>query len=1240
MNVKAGISSMGIFSWVIVTASVFLIMQAPARSEDKILKVEFSHLAKVLLWEKSPASYSWGAVTLHTGKNVINSSERWMDLVVKMDASVHPLETTQLTVTVDGRDDGRILARKTCEPLTPDALVRLDMLSLKANSARIMAEWRGKDGILLGMGELWAMAETAKPLPEDRKIPVILDLPEGIERVNAYPVRFGLPLPRGAVWEADGLRVLDTSGREVPSQLEIAGRWAEEGSVKWMWIDAIVSGKKGDEFFVAAGKRESGSFPAVPVKVEEKQGIFSVKTGETEYLVGKDGALVKEIISGGRTVVREGGARGLYVIDQKGRIARASGKDASALIESKGPVSAVIRIEGWYSTPEGEEVARHITRLKFTAGRPEAEVVHTLILSRDTNEVWFRDIGWEFEVLHGRDTKAVFGLAGEERDYTEGHVNFPGGWIAMNPVQKKDVPAPPQSEKKFEIPLSGIGSVSMVQKEGVLLGLEPSAIQNWNRATNPTTPWTPCLHGSYSFEILKKGSGKPLYSGARMGDWAALTGASGGLMVSCRDAAAQHPKEFEVSERFLNMKLFTSSTGRELDFRMESLMKSWGMLPLDKVRFHDKVPQKLLQDYLDFISKHDSNAIGWAKTHDMMISPAISGFDSYISSMLHSKQVFMHVSPKWIRETRAMGPLHPKDPEKFPLDETLINNLFWGKILQGLGGPNGGFVDYNAGPHWIIHSWRSGSYTIRSDSWYLYARSGDRSIRHFAQGANRAFLDNNLSHWRSEGKIPGLLMGDTGSPGSLQSRNRRSDLPVYWESSSKGNYEQATVANYDQALLDYYITGSRRAGDIMKSFVEAIKEDLKPSMKHWRVILAVRHIAQAYEFSWDPRIKELIYEIVDNSIYDPESPVLLTKARPHRSSTYKMETDGDVFVELYDLFGDSLFKKMAMAIARYNWDKEAINPPKSPSQNRSTGLLGYFLWEETGNPSVASRFDYGRRRLLAERFSDVGKGEIRLTCVSQIPRYFKGLPYAMDIIERTGDDKNQKASWIAFSSETAPVRLFLRKAGEVKSPGHYASLGKNETSMNILVKKEESASVEHFKGRKEDGIMKPWTVGDSVVLKPYTVLRYIWMGHDLHTVEDRSYGVTSIDIPKDAPGGIYELEIKGKGDYSVYTNRYAPLSIYAPEGWTPMNMLPPVRDYFNVPEKTEKGRIFFEKETVLFTPEGTPFNDGKALFGWIDIPSEKTGLWSFETIDTGKVKTENLPPFFNMGSPDLYTEKE
>ena len=68
-----------------------------------------------------------------------------------------------------------------------------------------------------------------------------------------------------------------------------------------------------------------------------------------------------------------------------------------------------------------------------------------------------------------------------------------------------------------------------------------------------------------------------LAEGEECGDYAALVGQSGGLMMACKEAARQHPKEYHVAANKINLCLFSGRAGEELDFRMPTLVKKWGL---------------------------------------------------------------------------------------------------------------------------------------------------------------------------------------------------------------------------------------------------------------------------------------------------------------------------------------------------------------------------------------------------------------------------------------------------------------------------------------------------------------------------------------------------------------------------------------------------------------------------------------------------------------------------------------
>ena len=64
--------------------------------------------------------------------------------------------------------------------------------------------------------------------------------------------------------------------------------------------------------------------------------------------------------------------------------------------------------------------------------------------------------------------------------------------------------------------------------------------------------------------------------------------------------------------------------------------------------------------------------------------------------------------------------------------------------------------------------------------------------------------------------------------------------------------------------------------------------------------------------------------------------------------------------------------------------------------------------------------------------------------------------------------------------------------------------------------------------------------------------------------------------------------------------------------------------------------MFFETAGKVFAPDGKPFQEGKPLRGWVALPADQPGLWSFESSQNQLVRLRNAAPFFAVGAPDLY----
>ena len=999
-----------------------------------------------------------------------------------------------------------------------------------------------------------------EPLKPGARIPVKIDAPDGAGDVENWPVTFGVPFAPGALWDVAELRLVDTAGREAPSQREAIGWWAPEGSVKWVRFDSLVNSR--GRYYVEARKPTSRSKPSPEVTVRKRGADIVVDTGAAQYTLGRGPSPIKEIRRGGRVVVTSRGARGLYVMDQKGALATASSKGETMLVESRGPVAACVKFEGFYAGRGGRPVARHATRLEFFAGRPEARITHTFTLSQDTNKVWFKDVGWELAVAPGAEPKASFGIARDD-------------W-----------------RKSMTQPLGANEALSMLQDSHYRQG-----------------------HGKNHFSVDRidlRGRAKKVLEGAECGDWAALHGGEGGFMVSCREAARQHPKEFAVARDRVALHLFSSRGGEQLDFRMPALIKRW-----DLKNWHEKTHSKTRRvPIVKRALKNHSNAQGWSRTSFLTFAPLAPQRPVETAkrlSRLTTAQVFAHTDPKWLCASGAMGAIHPKDTARFPDAERAIDAAFrfWEKRI-GLWGDYG-FVDYFNGPHlgyrgpggrYVAQKrYSKAMYTLKVDLWRVYARSADRNIRTYIENVARTFMDVDMAQWDGDGRIRGLFHHP---PASDLRPSMPGNLPMPWAGRAGMNYSSTT--NLDLVAWDYYLTGNRQAKDMMVAFGEGAKRLWTPAVaaREFRVLMTFRTLVQSYAFTWDPVLRAMAKATADQ-FYDPQCALSLTKNRPY-SSTYKTQVDIRAIADGWNVLGERRYHEILTKIAERWWTPLLGQWPHFYCNPQ--GVIGSFFYNETGKPSYAQALAT-QLRYSASAYDPKKDHTYGCESAASCTFVFEGLPYAMATITRSGCDREAVGSWIGYEDFGYPSSVVVWKGGEESVDLHWRSTGKGG------------------KG------------GPGSILGPGPTLELInprtYSQKDTLSIRRESAGAAHVRLTKDAPEGAYRLTAPAKGTHLCYADSRAPMVVHAPEYWRPAPaQQPAVRYYFRLPKGEKEGHIFFEGSAKLFDPDGRPWKSGKPQSGWVALPEDKPGVWSFLPVANEIVGSRNIPPFFAVGSAASY----
>jgi len=1085
--------------------------------------------------------------------------DRWLEAGIQVRPKGVTLDETRVRARLFALGDPQPIAETTVAPSRHAGRLLADLRSQRLKDARVSVELF-EAGQRTGVTEHFLASRPCEtPLENGQRIRIKLDLPEGIDSVEAWPVTFGVPFHAGALWDAKLLRVVDRTGHELPAQKEVLATWAPRGAVKWVRFDALVSSKDGCAVEIAAeGVRAA---PVTPIRVVQRDGKVAIETGVARYLLANGISPIEEIWLGDRRIATAAGTRGLYVIDQKGRVASASADGETMEIEASGPVAACVRFEGFYRTPEGDQIARHITRIEAFAAHPFANVTHTLVLTNDTNEVWVKDIGWEFAVSTGYGPTAFFAASRDE-------------WKAI-----------------YWYRLGGTGHrIYMLQDQHYRF-----------------------RQGQNHFYIAGAGTGderewRKMAEGEECGDWFMLRGDRAGLMISCRDAARQHPKEFEAQRELdytdrgrMVMHLFSNRAGEELDFRTESLVKRWDLRGW-YTRALGATTTKVEQ-YLSKVKAYRSNAVGWAKTHALQFAP-MEGADEIEApvaarlSHLHSGPVHAVAEPAWICSTRAIAAIHPRDPERFPIHEKVIERNIEREIKALEDWGDLGFVDYFAGPHYQNGNPRRYglTYTLRGDLWLAYARSGNRKIREFIAASDRSYMDNYFSHWDGEGRVSGLLHAAGGD--SWQGYGKGA-LPFYWEGVAR--METSSTTNLNNFIWMYYLTGYRRAKDHVVGYADGIKRFWTPARagQAWRSLMVMRCLIQAYGFTWDPELKAMADSTTDQ-FADAEGEILLSKNRPYRSSTYKTGVDVRALLDAWEIAGSQRYRDLALRVSVFWWEHMLGQWPLTYTNPQ--GRVGSFLYNATGEARYAQGLAVQLRQIATlynpETDEVGGYGRSAGTFV------YEGISHAQDVVARSGADRQTLASWVGYEDFDYPTSMVVQKADEAI------------VRVDVRGKPKGAGAV------------------GGIEIRPILLGRA--SGQEFNRLVQLSSGVAQVRIPKDSAPGAYEIVPPAGGRFFALAHSMVPFVLHAPMYWKPQPKSAPAhRWYFQLPEDSRDGQILFEGSGRLFDPDGQLFGGEEPLRGWIDLPADKPGLWSFQPVLSQLVRVRNVPPFFST-DPDVH----
>ena len=229
-----------------------------------------------------------------------------------------------------------------------------------------------------------------------QKIPIIVE-----NHLEGAPITMGLPFPIGELHSPDHVRVIDSSGNEIPSQITVVNTWEPiNNSVKWIWVFFFTNSDV--NYNVEYGEsiqRSPYNGPIVTsINNQRSKGFAELETEKLRVVIdkGENGFLNKvflDIDNDGfdeeDIIAFNEGDRGSFldILDEGGL--DQSKAIVQRIIKEKGsgPLHSILRIEGEYRyAREDNNASPFVTRIHAYAGKSYIKVLHSIVYTGEPDQ--------------------------------------------------------------------------------------------------------------------------------------------------------------------------------------------------------------------------------------------------------------------------------------------------------------------------------------------------------------------------------------------------------------------------------------------------------------------------------------------------------------------------------------------------------------------------------------------------------------------------------------------------------------------------------------------------------------------------------------------------------------------------------------------------------------------------------------------------------------------------------------
>ncbi|MDH3708964.1 MAG: hypothetical protein OER04_03690 [Cyclobacteriaceae bacterium] len=574
------------------------------------------------------------------------------------------------------------------------------------------------------------------------------------------PITMGIPFAQGLLQSPDHVRLLDSSGNEVPSQVTEVTTWEpQDYSMKWIWVFFIA--QSGNEYELEYGeevRRAPLAGPLIKFKNSQRtKGYAEVDTGPLKIRVAKGETgfldLVQFDVAGdgfdaNDTIARGEHCRGSFldILDDNGLDKSTAIVTRTVREKGSGPLHTILRVEGFYRYARTDnDPSPFVIRIHTFAGKSFIRVLHTLTYTgvpdkhkplegqhsaiaiktgTMVNEASSNDPGW----TEANDRIAAVGLGLDYRLSGKaecGTAYHSGSWWD------------PNGSKVENYPLGDPSIWTLTQT-----GPNPSRIPPLPNSTDEAR-----MTG-FKGEIRVGMNSEASFS--RSEGWVDISDQRWGISIGIRHFLEEYPKEISIDHQNSRALAFIWSPKAE---------------PLSLARASNDPDAGMMDNF----------ATGLTKTSELVYHFHRAGKPA--DSLRKSLNYFMdppvaHASPETYATSEVYGKFSPR-MEKFETYERGLEHRFDWTIFNQHWEPWYGMIDYGdqmrfyGKKEW--YGWANNEPAMDYMLWMQFMRTGNRKYYLAAEAMSKHTMDVDNIHWPKAQKY----YGDT------------NDALDYWENQAK-----------------------------------------------------------------------------------------------------------------------------------------------------------------------------------------------------------------------------------------------------------------------------------------------------------------------------------------------------------------------------------------------------------------------------------------------------------------------